>query len=586
MDKENYTQYHDCIRTKRIKGNAAIMESHNGTDFASNMLRLAIELRNRNKEVAIVYTEDSKNRIECVAAKYGLSDCQFIERESATYFEILATAKYYFTDVAFHPLFFKRIGQICVTTWHGTPLKVLGYSFMKDEYVVANQKRGFLLADYLVMPNEYTWECIRKSYQLDNLFRGKVLFEGYPRNDIFFNSEIRRQDLINELGLTGKRIIVYMPTWRGKVVAVDNGQTDELQTYLREWDSKLEENTIVIAKLHRLNAAQLNFSSFKQIIPFPEEYETYDILNCADVLVTDYSSVMFDFELTRKKIVLFCYDKEDYMRNRVCYFNINELPFTIVENVSNLVEETSNNSCNEYSQVINKFNKNDNEFSSKNIVRMILENDKENNKSEETKSNVLVFCGDLSPGKETDSLFFELDKFSMGSNEQICVSYLNHLFIEKWHRLLQLKQFNNMPFYMYQKSYFHSLLKEQNLSQSLSGEIMRGKVDKVKLRKLDLMYKREGYRFLYNCRIKKYIRYAGLDIDSLKFLVVFEGYKVLYVHETMVAKALADAIFNFYLLRAASYSNEIIFPNENVYTKYKANISKVKTGAIKIQQLY
>ena len=79
--------------------------------------------------------------------------------------------------------------------------------------------------------------------------------------------------------------------------------------------------------------------SFKHIKRFPSNYETYDFLNICDVLVTDYSSVFFDFACTRKKIVLFPYDKEEYLQDRGMYFSMDELPFPQVVDIVSLLEE-------------------------------------------------------------------------------------------------------------------------------------------------------------------------------------------------------------------------------------------------------
>lgn len=83
----------------------------------------------------------------------------------------------------------------------------------------------------------------------------------------------------------------------------------------------------------------MDYSKYKHIKPFPKEYETYDFLSICDILVTDYSSVFFDFAITKKKIILFTYDLNEYMEERGTYFSIEELPFPIVETVVKLINE-------------------------------------------------------------------------------------------------------------------------------------------------------------------------------------------------------------------------------------------------------
>lgn len=340
---ENYTLYCQYYDELKINKNLAFFESHNSIDFAGNMLAIAKELSLNpnylNVEMIVSCTIESKIDIEKLLEKYGIERTKLVVRESPEYFYALATAKYLFTDVAYYSLYRKKKGQVCISTWHGTPLKTLGFTFFEDSYVVANQKRGFLLADYFVCPNEYTWNCIKESYQLDGLFKGKVIFGGYPRNSIFFD-EFKRKERKEDLECNDKKIVVYMPTWRGRVIQVnDKGQSVELQKILEDIDNRLPDEYEIWAKLHRLNQNELDYSMFSHIKPFPKGYDTYDVLNVADILVTDYSSVMFDFLSTRKKIILYCYDKVDYVENRGCYFDIDELPFPIVSEIDSLIKE-------------------------------------------------------------------------------------------------------------------------------------------------------------------------------------------------------------------------------------------------------
>jgi CDP-glycerol glycerophosphotransferase len=80
-------------------------------------------------------------------------------------------------------------------------------------------------------------------------------------------------------------------------------------------------------------------SEYKNIHPFPKKYDSYEFLYASDVLITDYSSVFFDYAVSRQKIILFTYDKEDYLQDRGFYFPLEELPFPQVNTVEELIEE-------------------------------------------------------------------------------------------------------------------------------------------------------------------------------------------------------------------------------------------------------
>lgn len=85
-----------------------------------------------------------------------------------------------------------------------------------------------------------------------------------------------------------------------------------------EIDKRLRDDQIFYVNLHNFLNAELEYEGYRHIRPFPKEYETYEFLSIADCLVTDYSSVFFDFANTRRKIVLFAYDEDEYFATRGC----------------------------------------------------------------------------------------------------------------------------------------------------------------------------------------------------------------------------------------------------------------------------
>lgn len=591
---ENYSAYCDFYDNLQVDKNIVFFESHNSIDFAGNMLAIAAELSSNSKyqniQIYISYVSESKAKIETLINKYTIRCTSLIERESKEYFRILATAGYLFTDVAYYSLFRKKRGQTCVSTWHGTPLKTLGFTFCEDEYVVANQKRGFLLADYFICPNEYTWNCIRESYQLEGLFQGKVVYGGYPRNSVFFNDLRRtetRKELSTALGLTGKKIVVYMPTWRGKVIQVnDKGQTVELQELLREIDDLIPDDYMILAKLHRLNQSDLDYTGFRHIIPFPEGYDTYDVLNTVDILVTDYSSVMFDFLPTRKKIVLFCYDKNDYVENRGCYFDMNELSFPIVTDTSALIEEICGPKEYEDEKEIEKYNKYDSISSTAKLCQDIFLGEKNCacfTLEKSNKNKALICVGELNENEATDSLFFVLDKLEQYDCH---ISYMNHLFKEKWYKLLQFPGMNQIPLYMYQGRYSNYTNSENRIVGNIRTAILgQREVSAAQWKILEKIGKREYERYQYQNKFDLFIRYAGLDIESLKWFRVYKGLKIIYIHKNMIEKAEKNLEYKVYLQRAMEKANEIHYANREIFEDAEKIFCSMNTKKI-IEELY
>ena len=115
---------------------------------------------------------------------------------------------------------------------------------------------------------------------------------------------------------------------RGTIGKVSgNAQVQQLIEYLTELDAELPEDYLLYVKLHTISNAELPVDEFSHIRLFPEDCETYEFLNATDGLITDYSSVFFDYAVTRRKIILFTYDEEEYEAARGFYFPLSELPF-------------------------------------------------------------------------------------------------------------------------------------------------------------------------------------------------------------------------------------------------------------------
>lgn len=122
-----------------------------------------------------------------------------------------------------------------------------------------------------------------------------------------------------------------------------------------EIDKRLRDDQIFYVNLHNFLNAELEYEGYRHIRPFPKEYETYEFLSIADCLVTDYSSVFFDFANTRRKIVLFAYDEDEYFATRGVYMDYEELPFPKDDTVQKLIREINDPEVRPYTEFIERF---------------------------------------------------------------------------------------------------------------------------------------------------------------------------------------------------------------------------------------
>ena len=346
----------DSYYNKKVDDKYIFVQSKNCSDLASNMFYIIKEL-NKNYQDYKVFLPLNKSKIKSkkeIIDNYNLN-VNIIKAYTLKYYKIIYKSKYLFTDSTFFKNYIKKDEQIIVNTWHGTALKKMGRDNIESAFELGNVQKNFLLSDYLVYPSKFMENKFLDAYMVRNLYSGEILNTGYPRNGVFYDQK-REKVLRDELNLTNKKVYVYMPTWRGTMTNKENDeQIEKIIKYLEEIDSQLKENQLFFVKLHLFVNKKINFEGFKNIKPFPKKIETYDFLNIADVLITDYSSVFFDFANTGKKIILFAYDEENYLKSRGLYIEFKDLPFPKVYTVKELIKEINNKKVIDYSQFQKKY---------------------------------------------------------------------------------------------------------------------------------------------------------------------------------------------------------------------------------------
>lgn len=247
--------------------------------------------------------------------------------KDAQYMEIIESAQYLLTEVYFPVGWVKKDGQTYINIWHGTPLKKLGLAKNANgKHKDGNTQKNFIEADYLLYPNEYTKVHMLESYKVATLIQGKALNLGYPRTGgMLAASKADLHELRAELAPNGEHLYAYMPTWKDyleveQVVA----ESKELLDYL---DENLRDDQILYVNLHHKVSDSLDYSAYKRIKKFPPTVDSYQLLALTDALLTDYSSVFYDYLALRRQIILYCGDYKLYRKKRGTYMDLMELPF-------------------------------------------------------------------------------------------------------------------------------------------------------------------------------------------------------------------------------------------------------------------
>lgn len=272
-----YTKFYETLP---VEENTVLVQAYGGDGINGNIYYILRELCTnpdyRNLSIYVTSRAASDESIKTILARHGWNSVKTVLFNSPEYCRLLASAKYLINNSTFPTYLIKKEGQVYLNTWHGTPLKTLGRQIRNAPNEIGNTQRNFLMADYLLYPNKFTFEIMKRDYMLDNFFKGEYILSGYPRNEIFFDEASRRK-IINEQGLEGKKIVFFMPTWKGSLA---DKNTDEQIVYTKhalfELEEHLDDDTVVYVKLHNYVSKKLNFDNFKKIRNFPEGYETYE----------------------------------------------------------------------------------------------------------------------------------------------------------------------------------------------------------------------------------------------------------------------------------------------------------------------
>lgn len=284
--------------------------------------------------------------------------------------------------------FRKRKGSIFIQTWHGTPLKKLALDMQvmniggetnlldyKEKF--KNQVKSW---DYLISQNQYSTRKFTSAFA----FQNEIWEIGYPRNDILVNCNNQGAIINYKMKLAlplDKKIILYAPTWRDDEYYEPGKWKLKLQLDIDQMQSRLGKEYVVIIKLHYFMQDEIKLDQNLQdfIRVFNSDQDIQILYLVSDILITDYSSVMFDYSILRRPIIFYVYDLEKYKNElRGFYFDLyQEAPGPVVNSQEQLMVEIENiqdkfdSYKDKYDLFTKKFNYLDDGMASKRAVNMI-----------------------------------------------------------------------------------------------------------------------------------------------------------------------------------------------------------------------
>jgi len=396
--------YYNEQRELPTLDNAILYESFFGRRVSDSPLAIFRHIVNdkRFQNFEHIWIIDHLDVNETPAAPFAnVASVHFVEKGSRDYYKYLARSKFLVNDTHFPDFFIKRPTQIYINTWHGTTLKHLGKDIVP---VISGHlteiQRNFNQADYLIEPNLLTSNVIRHAFYLDRVSNSKMLLTGYPRIDTILNTD--RNSIRRRLGVRDdETLFSYFPTYRAtKMQAEKDAEERHFLHRVETLSENLPPNSKLAVRSHHMLHA---LSPTIREMDVPEDIDTNELLAATDVLITDYSSVFFDFLVTRRPIIFYCDDLDDYLTKWGTYLPMDNLPGPLCQNDNEVINALASvrsvdpayNSV--YEQFILDFCPYDTGNASEVIAQLILGNaptrliDLNNG-----KPNVLVCPGDLS----------------------------------------------------------------------------------------------------------------------------------------------------------------------------------------------
>ena len=250
-----------------------------------------------------------------------------VERSSEKFYKYLAQSSVIINNTNF-PNWNQRPETFCLETWHGTPYKKLHWD--RTNKSGKHSSPAFYVKsrnwDALLSPNHYSTERFKSAFR----YSGKILEFGYPANDIFYNNEkysLKREEIRNKLNINSEALVyLYAPTWRDGTHLGNSMFKFDLLFDPVTFLENAPENSVLLIRSHHMSEATEALKDLEgRAIDVSQWDDAIELMCASDILITDYSSIVFDWYCSKKPVIYYVPDLEDYeTKLRGTYFDIRE----------------------------------------------------------------------------------------------------------------------------------------------------------------------------------------------------------------------------------------------------------------------
>ncbi|WP_234376810.1 bifunctional glycosyltransferase family 2 protein/CDP-glycerol:glycerophosphate glycerophosphotransferase [Streptomyces sp. TP-A0356] len=316
--------YQRMLRLLPVRKGSVVFESHLGKQYSDSPRAIYEELRRRQAPITAVWSYAGER------PEGFPEDVELVRRWSWRYLRALAQAEYWVDNQGFPLRLPKRPETTYIQTWHGSALKRMGFDEPTYRVMSEQEQRSYQEAldrfDHFVVRSEHDVRTLVQAYRIPE---EKLLRTGYPRNDALVRaardsaaSDPALRALAERLGIrSDRRVVLYAPTFRARP---DGGVREfEFPFDVERFADTFGDRYTLLVRSHYLNRVTLPPSVAGRVIDVTEEPDITPLLLLSDAVITDYSSVMFDYALLRRPLLFYAYDWEEYSQDiRGTYFDL------------------------------------------------------------------------------------------------------------------------------------------------------------------------------------------------------------------------------------------------------------------------
>lgn len=376
-------------KTCKVDPKLVLFEAYNGRQYACSPRALyeAMLQDEAYKDYQFVWAFKDVKKYKWLGKN---RNTRVVEMKSRPYRKVQTSAGHIITNSIQLGYFRRAEEQVMLQTWHGTPLKRLGCDIEVDcenastaEKIHKRYSTRSKEYTHMLSPSAFCTEKLISAFALKQNGKEDIMIEqGYPRNDILINAtpqDINR--LKKQYGIPeGKKVILYAPTYRDNQKGEKHtGFSYSLNLDFDHFLDVLGPDVVILFRTHYFVATRFQFDKCDgRIINVSEVDDINELYLMSDLLITDYSSVFFDFACLKRPVVLYMYDLQEYQTAiRDFYIDLKELPFPIVE-TQDALEETVINQLQQfvyddkYLAFNNKFNYLEDGQASKRVLDVIM----------------------------------------------------------------------------------------------------------------------------------------------------------------------------------------------------------------------